>query len=303
MDNCYQKIAEKYIRHWHTSTELDERLQTFLNEFENWMMQLSDEVKPIVLVLLDNFNYYSHYDANRWLVNLHNNLVESHTISEDDTIYTYIKSKDGKSNSSNDYWTEYKLINKINRNLCYENSNKISEEQWKFISNIVFIDDCCGTGNSFIRGIEVNQDRYVGKNIYFVTIHVMEEALMNIQEFCNKSYLNIKIISATVQKKAFSKEYFFDEVEDAKRKIYDASLEFGLPIDQILGYQNSESLMAFYNNTPNNTLGLIRYDTDKYKSLFPRVNDEKPSWQKLNRKKKNRKASNYNAALRGKRNE
>ena len=60
------------------------------------------------------------------------------------------------------------------------------------------------------------------------------------------------------------------------------------------------ALVAFYNNTPNNTLGIIRYDTKSYTSLFPRKNDHVPHWMQLKKRKQGRTRANYNNAKQGK---
>lgn len=295
-----QELVLKYIGQWESSEIIDHRLQNFSDEFENWFNQIPDTAKPIVLKLLDNFYYYSHAEANKYLIQLHERLVNEYSILDDDTIYLYIKSKDGISNSSNDYWTEYKLNNKINRNICIENPNIITDEQWNCIHNIVFIDDCCGTGKSFMGYLSKDIDKYRGKKVYFVSIHIMDNTIKTLEHFAEKEQLEIILINAVVQQKAFSSEHFNDQKDEAKQIITDASTSFGIPENHILGFDNSESLMAFYNNTPNNTLGIIRYDVEnKYKSIFPRNNDKKPSWQMLNKAKKSREAKNYNAVTRG----
>jgi hypothetical protein len=67
----------------------------------------------------------------------------------------------------------------------------------------------------------------------------------------------------------------------------------GIPPNEILGFKESESLMAFHNNTPNNTLGIFRFDTKNFKSIFPRNNDLKPNWYKMKCERERRKKQNY----------
>jgi hypothetical protein len=295
----YKLKAKTYIEKWQKSLELDDRLEYFEDEFERWIEQIPEEVIPTVIILLDNFEYYSHSVANEWLYKLHKVLLEKYQITNEDTIYTFLKSKDGISNSSNDYWTEYKLINNINRNICYENIFGINKKQWEFINNIVYIDDCSGSGKSFLKELETKENIYQNKNIYFIAIHVMEDAIKKINKFSKNKNINIEVIRAVTQPKAFSPVFFNKNYEVEKTKIIEASKKLGIPKKEILGFKESESLMAFYNNTPNNTLGFLRYDVDnKYKSIFPRVNDKKPSWQRLKQEKINRKARNYNNVVR-----
>ena len=114
----YQEIISRLVQRWESSNELDNKLTEFSQKFAEWFKQIPEEAKPTVLRLLDNFHYYSHREANRWLVTLHNKLIAEHNVLDEDSIYLFIKSKDGISNSSNDYWTEYKLCNSnVNRNI------------------------------------------------------------------------------------------------------------------------------------------------------------------------------------------
>ena len=59
------------------------------------------------------------------------------------------------------------------------------------------------------------------------------------------------------------------------------------------GYSCTESLVAFFNDTPNNTLGIFWKNTDKNDALFPRNQEEKPAWMKFREDKKDRMKSNY----------
>ena len=51
--------------------------------------------------------------------------------------------------------------------------------------------------------------------------------------------------------------------------------------------------MAFYNNTPNDTLGLFWFMSKKNKPIFPRELEEKPGWKLSNEKKKRRSREQY----------
>lgn len=301
MDQKYSNaLATKYLTKWNSNNDSDKRLMFFNEKFNDWLEQIPIDVQPIVLKLLDNFCYYSHSRTNNLLESLHKILLNNYDITEDDTIYTFIKSKNGKSNSSNDYWTEYKGINNLNKEICIVDISEITDSEWTGINNIVFIDDCCGTGKTFTDYIGYNISRLNNKNIYFLSLHIMHEAKEKIEEFAVEHKLNIILINATVQYKAFTTNYFEDGSVEAKQIIILSSKELGIPKAHILGFGDAESLMAFYNNTPNNTLGILRYDTDSYFSVFPREKIIKPSWRDLKQKKLERKAKNYNAIVRGK---
>lgn len=289
-------IKQNCLKKWCGEFELDKRLNFFNDSFEKWFCQLPEATQSVAMVLIQNLEYYSRQTTNKWLLILHKKLIESSNVTDENTVYAFIKSRDGKSNSSNDYWTEYKAINEVNSEICYERLDAISLEQWNFVQNIVFIDDFSGSGKSFIDELKKAPLRYVKKNVYFISINIMTTAVEEIRKYADSTNTNIVPIFAVKQEKAFDR-LLFDDADDAKSKICQMSNEFKIPRSEHLGYKDTQSLVAFYNNTPNNTLGFIRYDTDKYKSLFPRKNDKKPFWQTMNNNSKNRKIANYNNAV------
>ena len=316
-----KKLMEYCINKWNRKTESDERIKKVEKYFEEWFSNIPEEYKSMVEILIKNLEYYPRKVVNNYLVELHNKLLEKGNINDDNTIYVFIKSRSGKGNSSNDYWTEYKNINELNREICYENMHLITNEQWKYIDNIIFIDDFCGTGNTFINEIKsikkikkirkINKIKkmnkinkreklnktYLEKRIFYIIIVTMEVGLKEIETYAESKKLLITLVYKFIEKKAFEQKLFITDDEIAKESLINLSEELKIPKKQHLGYGESQSLVAFYNNTPNNTIGLMRYDTDVYKSLFPRKNDKKPSWKTMKKNEKERKMRNYNSKI------
>lgn len=289
-----QDIKEICKNKWTAGFEIDERTKAALDKFDIWISKIPDEYKELSLILIQNLEYYPQKLTNKLLIELHSRLKELPTISDDNTIYTYIKSKDGKTNSSNEYWTMYRIFNNLNCEICYENINAITDCQWNYVENIVFIDDFSGTGQSFIKELQKSEERYYGKNIYFIMICIMEDAIEKIKDYSQKKNINIFLIYYYMQKKTFTRNLFNDNM-NAKDLLLNLTVYLKIPKQESpLGFNESESLVAFHNNTPNNTLPVIRYDTEEYTSLFPRRHDRKPSWQRMRSEKKLRKNANYN---------
>lgn len=289
-----KELMEHCINKWNRKTESDERIKKVEKYFEEWFSNIPEEYKSMVEILIKNLEYYPRRIVNKYLKDLHKELLKKGNISEENTIYVFIKSKRGITNSSIDYWVEYKSLNILNSNTCFEDMSLISDEQWKYIDNIVFIDDFCGTGNTFTKEIEKFKVKYIGKKIFFITIETTEESLKNIENYEKDNNLSIIPLYISVKKKVFEQNLFTTDDELAKQSLVNLSNEYKIPESCHFGYDNSQSLVAFYNNTPNNTIGLIRYDTNNYKSLFPRKNDKKPYWQTMKKNKKERQNENYN---------
>lgn len=277
---------------------LDERLQAFDNDFETWCQQIPECNQSTVITLIEHLEYYSHRTTNSWLKTLHSQLLKNSNVTNENTIYTFLKSKDGKTNSSNDYWTEYKSINGLNPNVCIENMDVLDPEDWDYIQNIVFIDDFSGSGDTFISELKKCPDRYKGKSVYFITINTMIQAVRKINNYCSKNNISVVLLSIFNQEKAFERGLFEDD-EKAKNEIREMSDSLLIPSEAIFGHKKTQALVVFYNNTPNNTLGFIRYNTDKYKALFPRRDASVPTWMKLRKERHRRNAANYRNRVEG----
>jgi hypothetical protein len=289
-------FKEKCLEKWNDDGVLDERLTFFDENFDEWKKQVPDQYIEVLLTLLKELKYYTKKTANRILVDLHEQLKTNSNYTIDNTVFAYIKSKDGISNSSNDYWTEYKLLNNINRNICYENLNAINETAWECIENIVFIDDFSGSGKSIIAELTKYKDQFKEKNVYIIIVCAMGMAVNNLKEFGETHGINIRFIYSQIFKKAFEQKLFSDN--NAAKEKY-VSFAKSKNIGWELGFKDTEALVSFYNNTPNNTLGFILYKSDRYFPLFPRIDDQKPIWQtkrvsSLKRRSKERKNANYN---------
>lgn len=167
METHILAIKELCLEKWRNGeAELDERLEAFEKDFETWYQQIPENYQSTVITLIKHLEYYPHRTTNSWLKILHNRLLENSDITSEDTIYAFLKSKDGKTNSSNDYWTEYKAMNSLNKNACIENMDILDPEDWEYIKNIVFIDDFSGTGDTFINELEKIQS-VIRERIYF----------------------------------------------------------------------------------------------------------------------------------------
>lgn len=275
----------------------DEVLVRFYSCRDEWLKQIPLPYVDTVKTLMNNIVYFTHKEVNEFFPLLHRKLLENSIVTNDNTVYAFITSKKGHSNSSINYWTEYTLINSISKCICYVNLNKINEVQWSHIDNIVYIDDFSGSGSSFISEVNLHSELFVGKNIFFVTIGIMDQAIHSISSYAKKTGFKFIPVFIIKQEKAFAGKLFADN-ENARMQIESMSKYFGICDDYSMGYKGTEALIAFYNNTPNNTLGFIWWNKAKsYIPLLNRNEDERPSWYSLKSGKSNRDSANYNNAL------
>lgn len=292
----YNSIIKDCLDRWKITDNLDDKIKIFKTNFNSWFERFNNnDESDIILKLLEHFFYYSHSFVNYYFKKSYYDIKNKYkNMSINNTIYTFIKSNSGIANSSIDYWHEYRLVNKINKKICFEDIGKISDEQFKSIEYIIFIDDFSGTSNTFVNHLKNKIEIYKNKTVIFVTIHIMKDAICNIKKIALENNFNVDFFQYKIQDKAFSNKYFISNINIKKEIFKNISKKLKINEKYIFGYKKSESLAAFYNNTPNNTLGIFWFDTCLNKAIFPRDNPDTPCWYNLSKNKKQRKVNNYN---------
>lgn len=286
-----EELIEKCKSKWKVSNE-DVRIKIFEENLPNFLDKFEVEALEIILCLLDRFDYYSHREINTRLVELHDKVVKIEGFDKEKTIFCVLKTMNGKINSSTEYVCEYWRLNGINTYSVITNIDDVDKDAWNFIDTIVFIDDCCGSGKTFTDFIKSHIPVLKKKKIVYAVVHIMKAAVLKIEQFKLDKQMDISVVYCKISEKAFSEKVLAD-----KKVIFaEASKNVGIvnDNDDIFGYKKTEMLIAYYNNTPNNTIGVFRKDTELNKSIFPRRNERKPGWLlNMQESKKKRKAMNY----------
>ena len=284
-------IFDECIKRWHSN---DAVCKKAMAAYPVWIKQMSDNMREIVEIQLSFFDYYSHDTVNKYLKNLHEDLQRIEGVSFDNTVYTVLPSKNGRLNSGSYYLIEYKEINNISKHVVFPSFEGLINALPN-VDNVVLVDDFCGSGKTFIDFTKERLQLLKNKSIFYLVIHAMSRALVEIEEFAKQNSINIKVLYCNCTDKAFLRS---DKLKPRKEEYTKESKELGIVEKFILGFEDSESLTAFYNDTPNNTLGIYWSNRNDFTPLFPRKDDRKPSWQSMNRDKRKRNQNNYMNYLR-----
>ena len=281
-------------------TYSDKRIEHFRNTYDTWEKNLPEEVKCILLEMLKHYQYYSLQEVNKYLTELHEKLNNEYSVSDLDSLHTFIQKKEGRHNSSVDYYSSYMNINGISSYAGTTNISLISDVKWERIENIVIVDDCIGTGSTIQDFLGSIKKDLTGKRVFYITVHAMESAIPSIEALSKELGVEIIPIAHCYQKKALELQDIKEKYENASEVIEKYSCEVEVPKDYTFGFKDSRALVSFYNNTSNNTIGLFWHEDGGYQALFPRRKPEKPNWMKSNptnmkENKNRRKSSNYNA--------
>lgn len=282
------EIIEFCKKKWEAEED-DPRVKYFIDNKADFYKDLTGKMKDLIDSFLKDFDYYSHKSVNIEYKQLHYHLLKAYGIDICNSIITVLKSQDNTYNSS--YYTvgEYMIINNISEDLVYPDIRDCFDILlWEVAENVIFIDDFCGTGDTFCDYVNIIKSDLGNKKVFYIVVHAMQQGIDRIKEFCDINSINIQVICNHISEPVFCN----NDYKSYKAEFERMSKERNIYKKYIFGYKHSEALVAFYRNTPNNTLGIFWYDSDKNKSIFPRKNNKSVP-RLMKEKRKQKEASNY----------
>ncbi len=296
------------LKRWNAD---DKKTSYFKQNCDEWFSQLPGEIQDVSLQLLEMFTYYSQKCVNQYLLDLGAKLEDVGNPDPEVTLYAPLLSNKGIVNSSVDYLCTYRQLHEISKFKTTWNLDAYiaaSPGKYSQIKNIVIVDDYCGSGKSLESFVELHSDHLKGKHIYYVVTYFMVEARPLINKISETHEVEIDVIYVNIGHRVFDSSRFSGKEDELRKAIKKASKKLNIDKRYSLGKYNSESLVSFYNDTPNNTIGLFWYDSDKFFSIFPREFEntdglKRPTPQSLKQQKDARIVQNYTAATRRAKNE
>lgn len=274
---------------YHTITHRwgnDAFCKDFSDHLEKWLQQFSDEEKPLMLILLKNFYYYTTERINAKVKELNSQFETNYVEDYNKTVFAGIEKDFGVGFSNlicNSFWVKNGLYDRFESNLV----ELLRCEQ---VPNIIsIIDDYSGTGSTFIKYlcklIKINSQIQFSR-IYFLVLHISEDALININNFAKEQGIEIQCIYLHKSGRAFKQEYIFSEIDAAleKEKYLDICTNHKIAASIALGYREIAALVSFEYNTPNNTLGIFWNELDDFFGLFTRYKKRRTELDELRKK-------------------
>ena len=289
-------FGEKLKNEWKEG--IDERVEYAADNIDAWISGLDKEDEDIIAGLLERFQYYSKQQISEILKDLNQRIIDKYQVSNDDSVISVVRKRDGKMNSSHEYWLMHREISNLSKALYRDSLRTITDIQWEGIEKIVFVDDCSGTGQQFTKFLDMVEDEFSasaktlkGKKIILMVMHIISDALAYIDKYAKDKGYTIYVEYFRCDNKAF---FCCDNNEKERFK----RLSKARKVKCICGFQDAEGLMAFYNNSPNDTLGIFWCGTDSNKAIFPREDVPKAGWETLNNQKTERDNQRYESKAR-----
>lgn len=301
----FEKLISNFYQRNSISSPSDEKyLQGFRRHLGQFLSQIDDEsVKQIVANCISNtYRYYTEKEIKSVLRDFHQNLINQLTERQlelnDCHFASILNSQTYKHNSSNAMLNLYLDINNLPNSIYYnfydvadlefgrknflsetnqdfnhyndefynKESKRLKAEWEERLANknfLILFDDYAGSGNTVKKFIKMIR-KYVNNDLIIVIyfIHLTARAETRIKNFLNQN--EIRYIVGSYEKS----DKFFSENTENRIQIKNFK-----NFDNPLGYDNTESVLTTYKNTPNNTLEMFwndRVDDGGWRALFPR---------------------------------
>ena len=149
--NCVDKWTEKGF---------DDRVNQAIDNFEDWIQAFDEDERNILCELLEKFSYYSQNNIFEIIKELSQESINRFGISNDNSVISVVRKADGKLNSSHEYWQLHRIVSGLSKKIYYDSLDGIDNKDWENIQNIVFVDDCSGTGTQFVNFLKRQKLKY-----------------------------------------------------------------------------------------------------------------------------------------------
>lgn len=247
-----------------------------------WLNNFEDADKKLALELLYFFEYI---DYNELLYILDKQLFNClNALPPNEEILIFPFGNLGKSSIHMLYpLNKTKTFIKNKNNITF---SSVIKDILKY-KHVIYIDDFIGSGNSFDKFYNLDKHKEIIDDKNLVTENLISCIIMDEgMKFLKEKYPYLRIY-AELRYKLISSGRFnqlFDDINASEKlidkygkkfTIFDKSKKKNIPIPK--GYSNSESLIAFYYSTPNNTFPIFLDDRFNWVPLFSRFATHKLS--------------------------
>ena len=193
--------------------------EDFAERIDKWLQAFPQEEHAFLLELLMHFYYYSEERVKEKVVELHDAFLETFQGNLREVVYTKIIKEHGVACSDflfTIFWMQNNLLYSLSDNniLSLLEVGQIPKE-------LVVVDDYSGTGKTFIKTVDrmLQANELVkDSNLYFLTLHITQRAVLQIEEYSKCVGINIKIVSLDYSDETFKKDFIYNAIEAEKKK-------------------------------------------------------------------------------------
>lgn len=204
-----------------------------------------------------------------------NNLSNDHALNID-SLRSIIEIKNGKKelNYANEQVNYYQQ-KELGRAVIQPEELQLKKiyNKLRYIKTVILIDDFSGSGDTIKNFLKNMAEVINNKKVIIFIVDITEEAKeVILTSFKEYGYLDTAVHHSNIRKKCFDEDYLDDKYnyKEMLKKFEETVLFSNHP----LGYKDSQALVTFYRNTPNNTLSSYWLnEQNSWKPLFKRENN------------------------------
>ncbi len=267
-------------------TDFDEKI-------DKWIAQFEEGERDVILALLMHFEYYTNRKLNKRVVELYRKFIDTYIVDIDHQTMVFIPPYKEYGVGFSDvffstFWTMNCLYDYTEKNVY-----SLLQEGNQF-EIIVVVDDYSGTGKTICSTINkcIEANASCKRTLFYVLTTVISRmAEEKIQKFARENELRITTLALDKSDKVFVENNYFDKnkAEALMRCYEEISKRCSVDKDYVFGYQQTQALIAFEYNTPNNTLGLFWHEKESFFSLFRRHKKKNTSLSEMQKDARRRK--------------
>jgi len=237
-----------------------------------YLDQYSQEHMALNLRVLENINYFSHARTIKQLRLLVSLLDTEIGLKNDNVFFCSMSLSPGKSSDT--------IIKKV-RDIAKLDSRKF-DSKFLFLRDlmdlennnehkiIIFVDDFIGSGSTVNRLWNIMQNWHNDSHDYYIGVILGYKSIMDqIEEDYPFTIISAEEPLLENSRVFHSTNSTFTNKEKNILKQYCRKIE--PRTEYRYGYYNTQSLVIFYENTPNNTIPILHHMTKKWHPLFPRL--------------------------------
>jgi len=258
------KTLESRLPDYHESVTI-RGIKDYLNQFNLSHMDIG-------LRILEKVNYFSNSRTTKQLKLLVSLIDDRVGLSNSNVYFCSMSLSPGKSTDS--------MLNQIRR-LAKMNKKQFDDkflylrdlENWVNDTehrNIIFVDDFIGSGGTVSNLWQVLSNWYNENHVYFLAV------ILGYQNKIEQIEQNTPFRVIHAEEPLLESERIFhvdnSDFKKVEKKIIKDYCKFVDPRkDFRYGYKNSQSLVIFFYNAPNNSIPILHHTISRWVPLFPRL--------------------------------
>ncbi|MBR1930899.1 MAG: hypothetical protein IJ833_05415 [Lachnospiraceae bacterium] len=296
-----ERYTDSWEEHFSSGKEMDAKIckANLERRADAWLNSFAEEDKAIFLAMLEKFQYISEENFVHRIYDLSTSIYERFSsYTEEEILIVFVESSKGhKSGASEMIHVWWKVCQgRVRKDVLLEVYSKADEVEVYHKKIIVFVDDIVATGVTLAHTIRAFFERFEytkfqGTKFYASGVVATKRGELLIGKLKKEGYDVEWLNEGERLQSAFRGDFVFPgdvvhEMEQRVRPYEEAVGKNKDDADYAMGYERGKLLIAFYYETPNNTLCTFwRYGAN-HVPLFERSSNQTITLEEIKRRKK-----------------